>query len=309
MSGQHAFGSAPGAIMAPEAVLLPDGEVFGRRALRLRELAGTVEPLADFLAFMARLAQVQQQLLEREPLWRPTPGAFDLALEHGMPPLGVRALRGDVPWQPELFALLDALELHVGQRQRRLLATLRGQTPAQLEALADDVFEGRSGADEQRALLPLVAAALQLVWVRLAANLPRPPRRAEPESRGLCPCCGSPPVAGVIHGEPRRSGVRYLHCALCACEWHLERVTCSLCGAGGKMLYLELDDAQGRPVLPVRAEACGECHGYLKLVQRDLHGRAEPVADDLASLALDLLLAEQGEYLRGGCNLLLVSGE
>jgi len=41
---------------------------------------------------------------------------------------------------------------------------------------------------------------------------------------------------------------------------------------------------------------------------REEHGRAEPVADDLASLALDILLAEQGEYGRSGYNPLLIAG-
>ncbi|OYW96042.1 MAG: formate dehydrogenase accessory protein FdhE, partial [Pseudomonadales bacterium 32-61-5] len=60
--------------------------------------------------------------------------------------------------------------------------------------------------------------------------------------------------------------------------------------------------------LPVQAEACGECHSYLKVAQRELHGRADPVADDLASLALDLLLAEKGEYERIGYNPWFITG-
>ncbi|MEE4460699.1 hypothetical protein V2S84_00855 [Azotobacter chroococcum] len=41
------------------------------------------------------------------------------------------------------------------------------------------------------------------------------------------------------------------------------------------------------------------------MVLRNLHGRTEPLVDDLASLAL----AKQGEYLRSGCNPLRVSGD
>lgn len=308
-SPNHAFGSAPSGIMEPPAVVLPDAQVFARRALRLRELVGTVEALDDFLDFMARVVQTQHQLLEREPAWRPAPGAFDLALEHGLPPLGIAALRRELDWQPELAALLDALELHVGQRQRPLLEALRQQSAAELRGLAADVLDGRPGAPASRALMPLVAATLQLVWVRLALSLPAVPRRPGPESRTLCPCCGSAPVVSMIHNEQYRSGVRYLHCRLCATEWHLERVTCSICGKGGSLLYQGLYDAQGKPFLPVQAETCGDCHGYLKVVLGEQDGRAEPVADDLASLTLDLLLAEQGEFGRSGYNPLLVAGE
>ncbi|GAB3482743.1 hypothetical protein GCM10027398_40120 [Azotobacter salinestris] len=160
--------------------------------------AGVMQPLAMVLP-------------DAEAAWHPAPDAFDLALAHGMAPLVIHALRPNVAWKADLVARLDALELYAGERQRPLLAAPRG-------------------------LMPLVAAALQLAWVRLA--------------QALCPCCGSAPVASVVHIEPQRSGVRYLHCSLCATEWHLERVKCSVCGRGGKLLYLDLEDERGKPFLP-----------------------------------------------------------
>lgn len=306
----HAYGSAPSGIMEAPHVTLPDAKVFSKRATRLRELVVQVPSLDEFLAFMARLVQAQHQVLtDHEPAWRPAAGAFDQALKHGMPPLGFQALRRDVHWQQDLLAILDAVELHVGERQRPLLARLREMPAGQLDELADAVFEMRSGDASTRALMPFVAAALQVCWVRLSIGLPRPPARPVGEAKTLCPCCGAAPVASVVHNERHRSGVRYLHCSLCATEWHLERITCSVCDSGGKLLYLNLNDDQGKPFLPVQAEACNECHSYLKVMQRELHGRADPVADDLASLALDLLLAEQDEYGRSGYNPLLISGD
>ena len=305
----HSFGSAPSGIMEAPNVVLPNAKVFSKRATRLRELVQQVPPLDEFLAFMARLVQAQHQVLnEREPSWRPAEDAFDQALKHGLPPLGVQALKRDVPWNEDLLSMLDAMELHVGEAQRPLLRTLRELSREQLDTLADDVLEARSGDETTRPLLPLVAAALQISWMRLAIALPRPPDKPEGEAKGLCPCCGSPPVASVIHNERHRAGVRYLHCSLCATEWHLERLKCSVCDSGAKLLYLTLDDEQGKPAMPVQAESCGECHSYLKVMLREEHGRAEPVADDLASLALDILLAEQGEYGRSGYNPLLIAG-
>lgn len=176
-----------------------------------------------------------------------------------MPPLGFRALRRDLDWQGDLRAILDALALHVGERQRPLLQALRDANADALQAIAEDVLEQRAGSAETRGLMPLVAAALQVAWVRLAAGLPRAPAQPLAEARALCPCCGSPPVASVVHNEPNRSGVRFLHCALCATEWHLERVKCSNCETGGQLIYLGLDDEKGEPFLPVQAEACGAC--------------------------------------------------
>lgn len=306
----HTYGNAPSGIMDPPKVTLPAADLFQKRAMRLRELVVQVPALDEFLEFMARIVQAQHQVLsEQEPGWRPAPGAFDEALAHGMPPLGYQALLRDVSWQGDLNALLDGVEFHIGQRQRPLLEALRSKTPEQLDAIAVDVLEARSGSRENRPLMPLVAAALQVTWVRLAQALPRAPDKPDIQAEGLCPTCGCAPVASVIHGEQYRSGVRYLHCSLCATEWHLERVKCSVCGEGGKLTYLGLDDEKGKPFLPIQAEACSHCDHYLKVALRELHGRADPVADNLASLALDVMLAEEGKYSPSGYNPLLIIGD
>lgn len=305
----HAYGAVPSGIMEAPRVVLPDAKLFAKRALRLRELVEQVPPLDEFLAFMARLVQAQHLALsEREPAWRPAADAFDKALDHGLPPLGHQALRRDLDWQGDLLFMLDALELHVGVQQRSLLAALRALTADGLNGLAEDVLEARPGDAATRGLLPLVAAALQVSWARLAIGLPRPPEQPVGAARAICPCCGSLPLASVVHNERHRAGVRYLHCSLCATEWHLERVKCSTCDSG-KLIYLNLEDEKGKPWLPVQAEACNDCHSYLKLMQREMHGRADPVADDLGSLALDLLLDKEGKYQRSGYNPLLVVGE
>nr|MBF0684107.1 formate dehydrogenase accessory protein FdhE [Pseudomonas sp.] len=128
---------------APD-VILADAKLFSRRALRLRELVQQVPALDEFLDFMARLAQAQHQVLgSREPAWRPAADAFDVALQHGLPPLGHQALRRDLDWQGDLLAILDALDLHVGERQRPLLTSLREMSAGQRDALAEEVLEVR----------------------------------------------------------------------------------------------------------------------------------------------------------------------
>ena len=57
----------------------------------------------------------------------------------------------------------------------------------------------------------------------------------------------------------------------------------------------------------VQAETCDVCKAYLKLIRRDKDAAADPVADDLATLALDILVDESG-FSRSGPNLLLVPG-
>ncbi|QJQ96932.1 formate dehydrogenase accessory protein FdhE [Halomonas sp. PA5] len=293
--------------MDPPSVVLPEPEHFAQRAQRLRGLAERIEPLADFLAFMAQLAQAQQRALEQNvPAWQPEPEAFTLALEHGMPPLGVQALRRDIDFHGELSTILDALELHVGAAQRPLLNALRALPREEVDRLAEEVLEARPGPEASRGLMPLVAAALQVAWLRLARALPKPPKRPAGEARSICPCCGSLPVASVIQIDHQRSGVRYLQCGLCATQWYLERSKCSVCDQSGKLDYLSLEDDDGELLLPVQAETCGDCHSYLKLMPREFDEHAEPLADDLASLALDLMLNEEKAYRRSGFNPLLI---
>ena len=57
----------------------------------------------------------------------------------------------------------------------------------------------------------------------------------------------------------------------------------------------------------LQAETCDDCGHYLKIMHSDRDPFVDPVADDLATLALDILVDEAG-YSRSGPNLLLVPG-
>jgi FdhE protein len=54
----------------------------------------------------------------------------------------------------------------------------------------------------------------------------------------------------------------------------------------------------------VRAQTCGKCHTYRKILYQEKNSDVEPVADDISSLALDLLMSEGG-FHRGSGNPLL----
>ena len=64
----------------------------------------------------------------------------------------------------------------------------------------------------------------------------------------------------------------------------------------------ELEGSNGA----VRAETCDNCKSYLKIVYQEKDPYVDPVADDLATLALDILVDEAG-FERSGPNLLLLS--
>jgi FdhE protein len=102
------------------------------------------------------------------------------------------------------------------------------------------------------------------------------------------------------------ANLRYLHCALCNTEWNYVRVKCATCDATAGISYRLLENADGTQAEAVRAETCDSCKSYLKIVYRE-KGGVDAVADDLATLALDILVDEAG-YARAGPNLLLVPG-
>ena len=105
-------------------------------------------------------------------------------------------------------------------------------------------------------------------------------------------------------------------CACCASEWHMVRVKCSCCESTSKIAYqsIEPEGGMATPTEPVnkandpskvaRAETCEDCNTYRKIFNQEHDLFVEPLADDLASLALDLLVGEAG-YSRASGNPLL----
>ncbi|TLZ15969.1 MAG: formate dehydrogenase accessory protein FdhE, partial [Gammaproteobacteria bacterium] len=181
---------------------------------------------------------------------------------------------------------------------REACERLRALPPPQLEAQADALLAACADAIEVAAA-PFLMAALQVYWVALASRL-APEQVVELEVSGLCPVCGTLPVASIVRADERSQGYRYLHCALCATEWHLVRITCSQCQGTANIAYHSIEGAAEA----IRAESCDGCHTYRKILYQEKDPNVEPVADDLASLALDLLMSEAG-YHRGSGNPLL----
>jgi FdhE protein len=140
-------------------------------------------------------------------------------------------------------------------------------------------------------------------WNALASQLDANLFHAGGAAPGLCPVCGSAPVASVVRIGGVEQGLRYLHCSLCDTEWHLPRVQCSNCSNTTELGYFAVEGAGEA----VKAEACDACHSYLKQVYMTKAPEVDPVADDLATLTLDMLMAER-EYLRSGPNLLFIPG-
>lgn len=137
----------------------------------------------------------------------------------------------------------------------------------------------------------------------MASQIPGKARAEYGEHRQFCPVCGSIPVSSVVH-LGTVNGLRYLHCNLCESEWHVVRVKCSNCEQTGDLNYWSLESEQAA----VKAESCGDCGTYLKILYQEKDPKVEAVADDLASLILDAKMEEEG-FARNSINPFLFPGE
>jgi FdhE protein len=315
-------------------IRLPDRtHLFSRRAARLRKLASTAA-IGDYLQFIAALVDAQHAAMGRlalppasvaapsdaaapldaaaSPDAAAPPDTAGLASPSGrrMPPLHPSIWPRAPHWRNTLEQLCEALAgpsfpPGVGAT----IVKLRRATPAWIEAQADAVLATLAqGVD--MAAAPFVMAALQVHWGAASSGLRADEIKAL-DMPGVCPVCGTLPVASLVCANSPYQGYRYLHCALCATEWHMVRVQCSQCGASGKSIgYHSLEraapdeDASAEDLPATRAETCEECRGYRKILYQEKDPGVEPVADDLASLGLDLLLGREG-YTRASGNPLL----
>lgn len=296
----------PGRIEPPAGDIpflrLPARESFFRdRAARFRQLAAG-HSLGDFLAFMAEVAEAQQAALASFPeVSLPEPSAMELARRHGMPPLPAQSWQRDPAWRAALDTLIETVAPAAPQAARPALSRLKGFAPEEIEAIADALLAGKfTGLDPAAA--PFVAAALQTYWVHMVTRLgPQAFGRTEPVN--LCPACASPPLASVVRIGGAVQGLRYLHCSLCGTEWHMVRAKCSNCDTAKDVVYYGIEGDRGA----AKAEACEDCGSYLKIFYLEKDPQQEATADDLATLALDLLMDERGVQ-RSGPNLFLLPG-
>jgi len=285
-----------GRVAAPPFARLPDPlTIFAVRAGRLRALAEAHE-LAPYLRFLADLCECQHRVQEELP--EPDmPEAVVLRRAHdfGMPPIDRSRFAMDATFEITLRRMLDlAAAIDMPRDARVALSRIRTANALASCLMIRDVLADTIPV-EAIAEHAYVAAALQVHFVRLAARLET--KSLVPVGDGICPCCGGAPVSSVVVGWEGAFGSRFCVCSLCATYWHVVRIKCTICGSTKGVAYQEVDGSDGS----VKAEICDNCHAYLKIMQQHHNPALEPVADDVATLALDLLVRD-GDYRRGAVN-------
>jgi FdhE protein len=296
------MGSATGGVKAPDPLILPDpAQRFANTATRLEALAAG-HPMEDWLRFMAKLARAQHVAATTlSPLAGLERSVVEQAVEARMPPLAADGHRRDPRWRDGLAVLIDQFTDDPIPQVQAVIAQLRARDAVAIENLADQFLHGNVDATDAGPVL-YVAAALQIYFTRMSASLPEPDLRLLLQ-RGLCPCCGSTPIAGLVTATGNAPGARYLCCSLCATMWNHVRTVCITCG---EARTISLEGIEGDAGI-VKAETCNDCHTYAKMIYLAKDMKADPFADDLASLGLDVLVSEAG-WARHAPNPLLLVG-
>jgi FdhE protein len=287
----------------PRLRLADPATLYIQRAARLGALSAG-HAIGDYLQLIASLCEAQHRACDN---WTnlPEPASVDIeelpdriarAHAHDLPVLQASAWRRDARWRGVLAQLCESLRSRAPPLARAVCERLMAKDPAWLETQADRLLGVNAGAIDLQ-VAPFLMAALQVYWLGLTRILERDTaaltslrnRSAETAMAGVCPVCGSLPIASVVRADAQHQGYRYLHCVLCATEWHLVRIKCTHClGSEGIHYHYVAEGSEA-----VRAESCDSCRTYRKILYHEKDSAAEPVADDLASLSLDLLMGAE----------------
>jgi FdhE protein len=280
----------------PFAVLPDPSSLFLLRARRLAALAPSHD-LEAYLRFLAALVHAQHDIQgELPPASLPPFEHIGRALEHGMPPVSRTMLEPDAVVDATLSAMLARLGgLDLPPAARAAVDAMRGASQADRSRMVLAALKDVPPAEGELAERALVAAALQVHFARTAALLDADDLKRVAD--GACPVCGSAPMTTSVVGWPRAHNTRFCTCSLCATMWNVVRVKCVLCGSTAGISYRAVE---GKPDT-VKAEACDDCHGYVKILYQVNDHALEALADDVASLGLDMLMSEDG-WRRGGQN-------
>lgn len=278
-----------GEVANPPFAVLPDpASVFLRRSERLAALAPghQIEAYMRFLSALTRAQHEVQQDLPQPVL--PPSERIQQAREHSMPPVSPGQVELDDIADQTFVGIARLLQLQdLGDAarfaiDRVLAASVEARRQLMQAVLLDEIPE------DAIAEHVLAAAAVQVHFARLAAQLD-----AEALTRvadGACPSCGGAPVSSMVVGWEGAHGTRFCTCSICATQWHAVRIRCLVCGSESGIAYHSIDGGSDL----VMGETCESCSSYVKMLHQHKDAALDPVADDVASLGLDLVLQKEG---------------
>ncbi|MDI7860353.1 formate dehydrogenase accessory protein FdhE [Rhizobiaceae bacterium n13] len=286
---------------APFALTPDPGKLFKERVARLEILAKDAH-LGPYLTFLAGIARIQGELASSLSALEPVPvDQVERARENAMPPIDRAAIVQSQDCRRTLLRFLEAVgALEMPPTASQALAQLREADEETMDWMIDNVLADDLPVESLAHHL-FVAAAIQVHAARLAATLDA--NGLVPVRVGVCPACGGKPVASIVVGVQGVEGARYGCCSCCSTMWNEVRIKCLACGSTKGVGYRAVET--GTDEATVKAEVCDSCHSWVKILYQNKNPSLEAVADDVASLGLDLLMKDT-EYKRAGFNPFLV---
>lgn len=290
------FAAGLGELAQPPFAVLPNpASVFARRSARFAALAPGHD-LRPYLEFLSKLCAAQAACVSDVPApVLPDAATLDVAHAHNLPPISFAKLDLDAIADQTLAKIAGAIvDVDTTPASRaaaqRVLDATPDQRRAMMRAVLMDEVPGDAIAEHV-----LAAAAVQVHVARLAAQLDA--AKLQNVANGACPACGSGPVASTIVGWQGAHGARYCTCSICATQWNVVRILCLMCGTDKGIAYQSIEGGPG----VVLGETCDGCRSYVKILHQHKDPALDPVADDVASLALDLVLGKEG-FQRASAN-------
>lgn len=265
--------------------------IYKKRILRLQELA-KAHPMADYLTFVTKIVEAQNKLLESFSLNK----KIELSQQQfENKPLNIQYWKKDPIWIDILYALLKEIKPSANEVILNTISELENTSKKELDDLATKLLNQQfKQVSSDKAIF--LWSALSFYWTQLAQNISHNAIMESDQALHTCPVCDSAPVSSIIHAGLKQ-GLRYLHCSLCETQWNIVRAKCSSCSHMEKLNYWSIDEE----FASVRTESCGQCNSYLKLLFEGKDPDVDAVADDLASIYLDLEMGEKG-FIRSGLN-------
>ncbi|MFD1881875.1 formate dehydrogenase accessory protein FdhE [Paracoccus pacificus] len=283
-----------GGVAKPPFAVTPDPQAeFTRRADRFDWLSRTGN-LGSYLQFMAGIARAQATVAGALTAPAPLPEQrIELCRASRMPPLDRDVIaRSDLMAKAVSLMIAALAELDMPEAARQALEALGQAGPEDRAWLIDNVM-ARAIPPDSIGPHMFAAAAVQVVMALHAQTLDA--ARLVPVQVGICPSCGGVPASSRVTERLGAEGVRYAFCATCATEWNEVRVKCLCCGSTKGISYRSVEDENAT----VKAEVCTECNSWVKILYHNKNPSLDPIADDVASLGLDLLMRDTG-FRHGG---------
>jgi len=280
-------------------LLLPTPDLFARRGKRFRQLSEG-HSLGSWLNYLATVSDIQQAALDRL-----SSAPFDWF--HQLQPSELQDAPSVLAKVASIYEVLASQKPVVAAANTGLTEAAPAPVLSEAELKSSvtrnrDLAQGLTDGSDRNLNDLMVAAAMQVVWTAVAQQVKA--TNLNPTNSELCPVCGSAAVGSIVLAGEGKSGLRFQHCCLCSSRWNVVRAHCTLCEDGSKVQYLSLQDKHQA----IAAETCEHCHGYAKISFQDKDLEVDPVADDLATLALDVLVGEEGMG-RAAPNLFLCEGK